>query len=242
MAEQTQAGFEEALESLDTSLFAHVRTQTGEEDRLSMLALHNACRRSYGEFSYLEIGSHLGGSLQVLIVDDRCVQIVSIDSRPECQPDARGLVVDYPDNNTQRMLDRLASVPGANLEKLHTIEATTADLPPDDLPTRPQLCFIDAEHTDAAALRDARFCRAATREGGAIVFHDRRVVRGAIERFLEELGTVRHDGYPLLGSIYVVEVGETRLRPFVEELLADRGEPKPFLTDHPARRFPPDSA
>ena len=46
MTEHTQAGFEEALESLDTSLFGYVRSQTGEEDRLSILALHNACRRS----------------------------------------------------------------------------------------------------------------------------------------------------------------------------------------------------
>jgi Methyltransferase domain len=203
-----------------------------------MLALHNACRRVYGRFSYLEIGSHVGGTLQVLIADDRCAQIISIDSRPERQPDERGPVFDYPGNSTQRMLEQLESVPGADLRKLHTIEATTAEVSLEDLPARPQLCFIDAEHTVVAALRDARFCRVATREDGAIVFHDRRVVRGAIESFLEELGTLPHDGYPLLGSVYVVELGETRLRPIVQELLAERGEPRPFLTDHPARKFP----
>jgi hypothetical protein len=239
MAEHAQAGFEEALSSLDTRLFGHVRSQTGEEDRLSMLALHNACRRIYGEFSYLEIGSHLGGSLQVLIADDRCVRVVSIDSRPARQPDERGPVFEYPENSTQRMLAQLESVPGADLAKLQTIEATTAEISPGDLPARPQLCFIDGEHTVEAALRDARFCRAATREEGAIVFHDRRVVRGAIERFLEELDVVPHDGYPLLGSVYVVELGEVRLRPIGQELLAGWGEPRPFLTDHPARRFPP---
>jgi hypothetical protein len=238
MTEHAQAGFEEALESLDTSLFGYVRSQTGEEDRLSILALHNACRRSYDEFSYLEIGSHLGGSLQVLIADDRCLQIVSIDSRPARQPDERGPAFDYPDNRTQRMLDQLESVPGADLGKLHTIEATTAEVSPEELPAPPQLCFIDAEHTVEAALRDARFCRAAVRDDGAIVFHDRRVVRGAIERFLDELGSVPHDGYPLLGSVYVVELGETRLRPTVQTLLAGRGEPRAFLTDHPARCFP----
>jgi hypothetical protein len=239
MADRAQAGFEEALGSLDTALFDHVRSQTGEEDRLSLLALHNACRRAYGEFSYLEIGSHVGGSLQVLIADERCLEIVSIDSRPDRQPDERGPVFEYPDNTTQRMLDRLEAVPGADLGKLHTIEATTAQISPKDLPVRPQLCFIDGEHTVEAALRDARFCRAAMHDDGAIAFHDRRVVRGAVERFLEELGQTAHDGYPLLGIVYVVEVGETRLRPIVEELLAGRGEPRPYLTDHPARRFPP---
>jgi hypothetical protein len=76
-------------------------------------------------------------------------------------------------------------------------------------------------------------------DDGAIVFHDRRIVRPAIEQFLEELDELPHDAYPLLGTVYVVELGETRLRPVVEELLAGRGEPKPFLTDHPARRYPP---
>jgi hypothetical protein len=233
-------GFDQALRSLDTGLFAHVRSQSGDEDKLSFLALHNACRSSYGTFAYLEIGSHLGGSLQVMVVDDRCVEIVSIDSRPASQPDARGLVVDYPENTTARMIGRLELVPGADLGKLHTIDASTADLSPSEVPVRPQLCLIDAEHTVEAALRDARFCRAATGGHGAIVFHDRRVVRPAIESFLTELGEAPHDGYPLLGTVYVVELGETRLRPLVAQLLAGRGEPKPFLTDHPARKYPPD--
>jgi hypothetical protein len=239
MPDRLETSFDESLRSLDTGLFAHVQSQTGDEDRLSLLALHNACRESYGEFAYLEIGSHLGGSLQVLIVDDRCLSITSIDSRPERQPDVRG-AFDYPGNSTARMLGRLEAVPGADLAKLHTIDATTADLAPADLPARSQLCLIDGEHTVEAALRDARFCREATGGNGAIAFHDRRLVRLAIERFLDELGTHPHEGYPLLGSIYVIELGETRLRPRVQELLTGRGEPKPFLTDHPARRYPAD--
>ena len=238
MPDQTGTAFEEALRSLNTRLFAHVRSQTGEGDRLSLLALQNACRETYEEFSYLEIGSHLGGSLQALIVDERCSHIVSIDSRPEQQPDDRGFVADYPGNSTQRMLERLGSVPGGDLGKVHTIEATTAEISADDLPVRPQLCLIDAEHTFEAALRDARFCRAATGDDGAIAFHDRRVVRPAIERFLDELESTPHDSYPLLGSVYVIELGKTRLRPVVEELLAGRGERKPFLIDHPSRKFP----
>ena len=40
------------------------------------------------------------------------------------------------------------------------------------------------------------------------------------------------------GSVYVVELGETRLLPAVQRRLTGQGEPKPFLMDHPARRFP----
>jgi hypothetical protein len=235
----TNVDFETALLALDTGLFANVRSQTSDLDRLSLLALHNACRETYGEFSYLEIGSHLGGSLQVLIADDRCTSITSIDSRPERQPDVRG-VFDYPGNSTERMLGRLESVPGADLGKLHTIDATTEDLSPEDLPVRPQLCLVDGEHTIGAALRDALFCQGATGGQGAIAFHDRRLIRPAIEQFLEQLDTSPHEGYPLLGSMYVIEVGETRLKGRVQSLLARHGEAKPFLVDHPGRRYPPD--
>jgi Methyltransferase domain len=229
--------FEGALATLDTSLFGHVRSQTSEPDRVSLLALHVACRDAHGQFAYLEIGSHLGGSLQVLVADERCTSITSIDLRPESVPDVRG-VSSYPGNTTQRMMERLASVPGADLAKVRTIEADTSAVEQEALTAAPQLCLIDGEHTHDAALRDARFCRRVLQGSGAIVFHDRRLVRPAIECFLEELGESPHEGYPLLGSVYVIELGETRLLPVVQKLLVGQEEPKPFLMDHPARRFP----
>ena len=237
MDPDSRASFEQALASLDTGLFDHVPSQTSERDRLSLLALHNACRERYDSFAYLEIGSHLGGSLQVLAVDPRCTSIVSIDSRPQSQPDVRG-VFDYTGNSTERMLQRLRSVPDANLAKLQAIEATTDEVSPDALPARPALCLIDGEHTVEAALRDARFCREAVQDNGAVAFHDRRLVRPAIEAFLEELGEVPREAYALLGSVYVVELGPARLLPTVERVLAGHEKPKPFLADHPARRFP----
>jgi hypothetical protein len=229
--------FERALAALDTGLFGHVKSQTSQLDRLSLLALQNALREDYGTYAYLEIGSHLGGSLQVVVVDDRCTSITSIDSRPLSQPDVRG-VFEYAENSTQRMLGLLEAVPGADLAKLRTIEASVENVSLDELPTRPQLCLIDGEHTVEACIRDARFCREAVGEGGAVAFHDRRLVRPAIELFLDELGEVPHEGYPLLGSVYVVELGETRLLSTVKRCLAGEDEPRPFLMDHPARRFP----
>jgi hypothetical protein len=135
------------------------------------------------------------------------------------------------------MLERLQLVAGADLSKVHTIEAEAPSLEPAEI-TAPQLCLIDGEHTHDAALADARFCRAVLRDRGAIVFHDRRLVRSAIECFLEELGETPHEGYPLLGSVYVLELGPTLLMPIVQRLMAGREEPKPYLMDHPARRYP----
>ena len=101
------------------------------------------------------------------------------------------------------MLQRLSHVPGADVAKLTTIDGTTADLDPADL--RVDLCLIDGEHTNAAALQDARFCRRAVRDQGVIVFHDRLIVDHGIQRFLAELS--RYRAYPLAHDLFVVEIG-----------------------------------
>jgi hypothetical protein len=218
--DQVTAGFDERLAAIDTSLFSHVQTQTTERDRIALLVLENACREVHGEFAYLEIGSHLGGSLQVLVADPLCVAITSIDARPERQPDDRDDVVEYPGNSTKRMLDLLAQVPGADLSKLHTIDAGTDTLSPTDVPVRPQLCFVDGEHTRAAALRDARFCRDVLAGAGAIAFHDRKTVESAIADFVEELGAggEEYSAYRLPGQLYMVELGPPRLAGPIERL------------------------
>lgn len=203
--------FEARLESLDPGLFERVPTETGESDRVSLLALHNACREAYGTFRYLEIGSHLGGSLQVLIADDRCTTITSIDSRPPSMPDARGWNLAYPGNSSERMLAYLRTVPGADLAKLRTVESSTEDLAVPRYRGSAHLCFIDGEHTHDAALRDARFCRAVVEDEGAIAFHDRQLVRGAIEEFIGDLDPGSFTAYPLPRKVFVIELGPARL-------------------------------
>jgi hypothetical protein len=61
--------FEAQLNELDTSLLDEIESQTSADDKRSLLALHVACRRVHREFRWLEIGSHLGGSLQALVRD-----------------------------------------------------------------------------------------------------------------------------------------------------------------------------
>jgi hypothetical protein len=209
MAEVTD--FDARLESLDLSLFDHVPSQTTPEDRASLLALHNACRQCHGTFRYLEIGSHLGGSLQALVADPRCTGIISIDSRPPTQPDARFGIATYPDNRTERMLDLLREVPGADLGKLRTFDASTEDLDASALGEPAALCFIDGEHTDDAALRDARFCRQVVGDDGALAFHDFRRVHGAIRAFAGALDPGSYTAYRLESSVLVIELGEPRL-------------------------------
>lgn len=167
----------------------------------------------HGSFSYLEIGSHLGGSLQVLIRDPRCREITSIDARPADQPDERGLRYAYERNSTQRMLDGLAALPGADLSKVRTIDASTEYVTPEGLGIRPDACFVDAEHTNDAVLRDARFCRRLLGDRGILAFHDGWIVHAGLQAFAAELDAlgVHYAARSLADSVVVFELGPPRV-------------------------------
>lgn len=173
------------LDSLDTELFSFVEMQGSEWDRQALLALEVAAGELCAPFTYLEIGSYLGGSLQVVLRDPRCCQVISIDSRVSATPDVRG-GFDYGVNTTERMLGGLRRVPGIDLDKLITIDASTTQLIPSDLPSRPTYCFVDGEHTYDAVLQDAQFCVDALDGRGVIAFHDYVLVGSAIRAFLRE--------------------------------------------------------
>jgi predicted O-methyltransferase YrrM len=190
------------VDRVDLSLFDHIQSGgTSSGDRHSLLAVH-AALAARGEFSYLEVGSYLGASMQSFIADSRCREIVSIDRRDEVSPDERAEMPEYPHNNRSHMLERLSQVPGASLEKLTAIDAGTDELDPTELSA--DLCFIDGEHTNGAALRDARFCRQVVRDRGVIVFHDRKLIGRGIREFLRELSHSR--AYPLAHDLFVVEL------------------------------------
>src|SRR3954451_11361708 len=106
------------VDRLDLSLFHQVKEGgTSSEDLRSLLALH-AALAARGGFSYLEVGSYWGRSLQAFSVDGRCRGIVSIDPRDELSPDERSEPALYASNTTAVMLERLSEVPEADLGKL----------------------------------------------------------------------------------------------------------------------------
>ena len=177
---------EEQIEALDVDLFSHVDIQASASDGSSLLALHAALAESKQTFSYLEIGSYRGGSLQVLIRDPRCSSLMSIDPRTDATPDDTRGTYTYRNNTTARMLELLAAVPGADMTKLTTFETTTQAMDPRDLPHRPDLCFVDGEHSHEAVLNDARFCAEAMAGAGVIAFHDYGIVESAIRAFIRE--------------------------------------------------------
>lgn len=209
---------------LDISFFEAVSTQLSLADRRSVLTVQQLVAERLGQYAYLEIGSFLGGSLQPHLRDARCVALYSIDARPKFQPDERGEKFEYPDNTTQRMLDALAPTYGQQLNRLTCFDRDAADVLTSDVPVRPQLCFIDGEHTDRAVLSDFRACLRLAPRPCVIMFDDAHIVYRGLRACLTELRAQNepYRAYVLPDKIGVIEVGELALHrePALMEQLA----------------------
>jgi hypothetical protein len=180
-------GFEERIERLDLSLFDALPSQSLEGDRLSWLALQRAVRRALPRYTYLEIGSYLGGSIQQHLVDPKCARIYSIDRRALELPDERGAPCRYEANSTAGMLERLRGVDPDGVGKVVCFEADARDLSPASIPGPPDFCFIDGEHTREAVLSDFAFCLRVCAPNAVIAFHDDFIIHPAIRRIVEGL-------------------------------------------------------
>lgn len=200
-------GFEGRIEALDVSLFDAIESQTGLDDRRSLLAVQRATRHLTGTagYRYLEIGSHLGGSIQPHLLDPRCTSITSIDKRPLSQPDERGVSFAYEGNSTARMLELLAGV--GPTDKVTTIDGSAPEIDPSALGDPVQVCFIDGEHTDRAVVADFDLCLAALDEAGAIVFHDAAITYRGIAACLDRVADRHPVAYALPEMVFVVELG-----------------------------------
>ncbi len=194
------------IAALDTTLFS-VESQTSEADRTSLLRLQRMIRRMHGRYAYLEIGSHLGGTLVPHLLDPACTVIHSVDPRPQSQPDARGRSFDYDGNSTARMRQLLSEVvPAAGMERLVTWDHDAAAIPAHAYQTRFDLVLIDGEHTTVAAFSDFISVLPALAQHACIAFHDANLVLDAIanvERLMRHMGT-QHATYFLPSNVAVI--------------------------------------
>ncbi len=197
---------EDRIESLDVTLFGPIPSETSREDRHSLLSVQKSLRHRK-EYVYLEIGSHLGGSLQVHFADPKCRLIYSIDKRPASQPDERGIDYPYPENSTRRMITRLQSAyPAVAIEKVRTFDCDASEVSTAEIVEKPDLCFIDGEHTNDAVFSDFRSCLGISGREAAILFHDSGLIyRGIrdIKKLLTREG-IRFEGVKLEGSVYLI--------------------------------------
>jgi predicted O-methyltransferase YrrM len=204
------SSFEQAIIDLDLKLFEKINSQSTEDDKRSFLALQLAVRNLRPEYTYLEIGSYLGGSIQPHLLDDRCRRIYSLDKRPPKQPDARGIDYRYLNNSTERMVENLRGVAPERMEKLITIDGDSRSIDPSLVTEKVDLCFIDGEHTDEAVIADFKFCLDVLNSNGCIAFHDAQITYNGVASciaYLEQEG-FRFNAYPLPSVLFVIEIGD----------------------------------
>lgn len=149
----------------------------------------------FPDYTYMEIGSYLGGSLQWHLTNSCCKHVYSIDKRSTSKIlDERNIDYAY-SATTQDMLDLLAE---HNLptDRLTTIDGTILNVPN----ILVDLIFVDGEHTNLAALSDAtnslRF------KPSVILFHDDWIVHQGLVSFRRYLDLMKapYDCYKIKGS------------------------------------------
>ncbi len=204
--------FTNQLETLDIALFEKIHSQTSDDDKRSILA----CQKSTGElvdaagYTFLEIGSYQGGSLQPFLMDAKCAKIISIDKRPKISPDERGVDVIYLDNTTEKMIERLRNIYPQGVSKIQCIDADVSEIEVKTFTEKPQLCFIDGEHTDEATWRDFQFCYKVMAKNGVVLFHDAMIIYNAISKIIDFLKAdgVKFRAYNLPSVMFAIEIGD----------------------------------
>lgn len=175
------------LEALDPAAFT-VESQTSNADKASFLRIQRLVRSQTAGYAYIEVGSHIGGTLAPHLADPQCYSAISIDPRPSQQDDARGRFFAYDNNSTSRMIEILsAAIPEICLAKLVTFDLDAAQVRHADLPARADLLLIDAEHTTTAAFSDSMSLLPGLGHDAIVSYHDANLVADAIqnlERFL----------------------------------------------------------
>ncbi|MER8752069.1 class I SAM-dependent methyltransferase [Mesorhizobium sp. M1050] len=198
------------IETLDIAIF-QVKTESTLCDRTSFLRVQNFARSVLGHYVYLEVGSHIGGSLFPHLLDPACEAAISVDPRPATQPDERAQVFHYPENSAARMIAVLSDwVPPTEMAKLITVDLDVSDVRPEVIEPRATLALIDGEHTNTACFSDFVGVLPLMKSECIISFHDANLIADAIvnaERFLDHLG-ITHETVFLPDTVAVMGLGK----------------------------------
>jgi len=164
-----------------SSLFP-IESQTSDTDKEVLIQIRELLQ-SLGTYSYLEIGSYLGGSLTPFLSDEKCTNILSIDERERQQPDERGAKYDYAGVTHDTMLAKLRSH-GFELNKIEVFDGSVSKY--NNLDKKYDFIFIDGEHTDWACFRDFAHSEKLFKKDCVVAFHDTNLVYKSI-RIINEL-------------------------------------------------------
>lgn len=201
--------FDQRVAGLDLDLFRHIDARLTDDDKRSLLAVQSAIREKRESFCYLEIGSHLGGSIQPYLLDSKCTTIISIDKRSNGARDGQTVTAALSDNSTASMLTNLERISAADVAKLQTFDCDAPGVDPAELRARPTLCFIDGEHGENAVVADFNFCASVAEPRAIICFHNSNVIFNGLSRIVEQLEASgkQFAAYSLPTFVFVIELG-----------------------------------
>jgi Methyltransferase domain len=227
MAGSVDGGF---VDVLDVGVFC-IPSATSGNDRQSLLRIQGCVRDR--PYCYLEVGSELGGSLVPHLADPQCTSVYSVDLRVSSQADERAETFHYPEDGEKAMVDLLTDrFDERTLRKLKIFRCDVSQLCPEDVPGKPDLALIDAEHTNVACFSDAVSVFRLVGQDAIISFHDANLIADAIQNFelmLRSLGmrvstVFLPDCVAAIGIGAMSDVVTQRLQPFSlcrDEYLAD---------------------
>ena len=176
-------------ELVDLEKMFPVPSQTTLEDKKSLRQIIDLARENFNNYSYMEIGSFLGGSIAPFAIDNNCYKILSIDDRGKVQKDERGINYDYTKYSSQDMLDNLIrhNVPVSKIQCFDgSIQSYSGG-------GEFNIVFIDGIHTDEAVFSDFLSAIELISEKSIIIFHDFSLVYKGI-RLCKLL--LQHKGVP----------------------------------------------
>ena len=162
-----------------------IESQTSDSDKAVLLTIRNLLGSAY---SYLEIGSYLGGSLTPFLQDSNCVKILSIDDRGRQQPDERGAKYDYITVTHDTMIQNLHAH-GFDTTKLEVFDGSVDQYTGSETY---DFIFIDGEHTDWACFRDFIHSEKFFKKDCIVAFHDTSLIYKSI-KIINELLRSRKD-------------------------------------------------
>ncbi|SFG63003.1 class I SAM-dependent methyltransferase [Methylobacterium gossipiicola] len=221
----------ELIERSDPEVFV-VESQSTDGDRTSFLDIQNIVRNNFDRYIYLEVGSHLGGTLVPHLLDPRCSSVISVDPRPPSQPDERGLDFDYEGNSTARMVEGLSKIiPRSGMLKLRTFDLDVSDLSPEIVSAKANLALIDGEHTNRACFRDFMAVLGHVTPDCIIAFHDANLIYDAllnVETFLK-YERRKFTALYLRHSVFAIGLGSMAIA--LEALRRDAYDPNEYVTN-----------
>ena len=164
------------MDNKQLELFFPIPSQTSSIDKFVLLKIMKLIGSKKNNYSYLEIGSFLGGSLTPFLKDKKCKKILSIDKRNQVQEDERNERWSYKKFTSKLMINNLKRN-NFDTSKLKTLDGDISEF---NIKNKFDLIFIDGVHTDTNTFSDFLHSLDLINKNGIILFHDSDIIFKAL--------------------------------------------------------------